>query len=350
MLAIALGVSLYVSSSTMLEGFREHTINVLSRYRIDVTVQEGGKASPIKSRLRIETAEELTTFPGVAEATPVVFELLRTKFSPYFLLVGLPSGEWVTANVRLVAGRAFKAGTDEVMLGSDAAKKLRLQPGSVLRLPQDRNLPVVGIYSTGHPMLDGAAALDIDVAQKLLRRDSGVNMVLLRAQNADAVGALAYGIAKAYPDLSAVSRGSTLQHIQAFVAIEHISRAISLIGLLTCMLVAANTLTMTVIERTREIGILAACGWSPQRIVLLLLSEAAILGIGGGLLGLAMAEAVIKLVDASQTLGIGWVPDHPDAKTALTALLLAGGAALVGALLPAWRGARIDPSEAVRHE
>ena len=150
--------------------------------------------------------------------------------------------------------------------------------------------------------------------------------------------------------LETVSRGAMLQQVEVFKAIDQVTYAISLIALLTCMLVAANTLSIAVLERTREIGILSACGWGPWRILSGFLREALFLGLGGGLLGILFAQVIILLLQLSDRMGIGWIPSHPDWQTAVLATALAILSALAGALIPALRASRIDPAEALRYE
>jgi putative ABC transport system permease protein len=104
----------------------------------------------------------------------------------------------------------------------------------------------------------------------------------------------------------------------------------------------------SVLERTREIGILRAVGWRRGRILVLVLGEAALLSILGGIFGIALGAGTLRfLSDTYKTLP---VPDSvpPDLLAAAIALAVAVG--LAGGLGPALRAARIDPVQALRHE
>src|SRR5262249_32431525 len=101
--------------------------------------------------------------------------------------------------------------------------------------------------------------------------------------------------------------------------------------------------------RTREIGILRALGWRRQRILVLIQMEAAVLGLSGGLLGILLGWSVLRLLaHIPQTASV--------VTTSVPSLLLpeALGIALLAGLLagalPAWRGTRLSPVEALRHE
>jgi putative ABC transport system permease protein len=123
----------------------------------------------------------------------------------------------------------------------------------------------------------------------------------------------------------------------------------SAIALLVAALGIANTMAMSVFERTREIGVLRALGWRRRQVMLLILFEAAGLGVVGGLLGLLVGLGALHALAAlPQTASI------VSTKMAWSTLADALGiSVLVGVLAgtaPAWRGARLSPVEAMRHE
>jgi ABC-type antimicrobial peptide transport system permease subunit len=118
----------------------------------------------------------------------------------------------------------------------------------------------------------------------------------------------------------------------------------------------ANTMVMAIYERTREIGILRAIGASPGDIRLLFLTEAALIGllggvagtIGGWLLGLGLNKVILAYlhwqdVPITGTFFVvtGWL--------VVLALVFATVVGLLAGLYPAARAARLDPLEALGH-
>lgn len=119
-----------------------------------------------------------------------------------------------------------------------------------------------------------------------------------------------------------------------------------------------NTMVMSVLERTREIGLLKALGATDRDVAALFLAESAILGLGGGLLGigLSMGLGAVGNLQGRQQIEKAMMMPFEGTLFVFPWWLLAGGLAfsvgvgLVAALVPALRAARVDPVVALRHE
>jgi putative ABC transport system permease protein len=110
-----------------------------------------------------------------------------------------------------------------------------------------------------------------------------------------------------------------------------------------------NTMIMAVMERTKEIGILQALGWVRARVLGMVLGEALLLSLTGAALGIGAAMLVIRwLAGVPQTSGFvsgGLSPVVIAEGLGLTLLM-----SLIGGVGPAYRAARLQPTEAIRHE
>jgi putative ABC transport system permease protein len=111
----------------------------------------------------------------------------------------------------------------------------------------------------------------------------------------------------------------------------------------------ANTMAMSVFERTREIGILRALGWNRWRVMLLIQLEAAALGLAGGAVGLAFGWGALRVLSTLPQTGI-IVSSAFSPVLLLEALGVAVLAGLLAGAIPAWRGAQLSPVEALRHD
>jgi putative ABC transport system permease protein len=130
---------------------------------------------------------------------------------------------------------------------------------------------------------------------------------------------------------------------------------IAAISLLVGAIGIANTMFMTVLERTRQIGVLKALGATSREITLLFLIESAILGITGGIIGLAISFAVAATISqinlgfpTAGARGGGAFLITPD--LAIFALLFSAIIGMVAGYIPARQASRLKPVEALRYE
>jgi putative ABC transport system permease protein len=123
----------------------------------------------------------------------------------------------------------------------------------------------------------------------------------------------------------------------------------SVIALIIGVIGVLNTMVMSVFERTREIGILRAIGWRKTRVIRMVLSESIFLSLAGavvGTLGAIVAVQVLhRLPEAS-----GFVQGEVSPQVVLYGFCIALAVGLLGGAYPAYRGAQLLPTEALRHE
>ena len=120
---------------------------------------------------------------------------------------------------------------------------------------------------------------------------------------------------------------------------------IAAISLVVGSIGIANIMIVSVTERTREIGIMKAIGARKRDIIQLFIVEALILGVIGAVIGVAVGLGIGYL----GATGIGWPMVYPVNWIAI-AVVIGMTVGVLSGLYPAWRGARVDPIEALRHE
>ena len=124
---------------------------------------------------------------------------------------------------------------------------------------------------------------------------------------------------------------------------------VSAIALVIGVISMLNTMVMSVLERTHEIGILRAVGWPKGRVVRMVLGEALFLGLAAAAVGAAGAVAMTYLLTqfprVNGFIEGGIAPVVIAEGFGLTALI-----GLLGGLYPAIRAARLLPTEAIRHD
>lgn len=126
---------------------------------------------------------------------------------------------------------------------------------------------------------------------------------------------------------------------------------LGIIAVLVAALGVVNTLTMSVIERTREIGMLRSIGMTRAQIVKMILAEAGLLGIMGGVMGLIFGVLLTKIFLASMTAMSGYALELViTTRSIVTALIVALLVSQLAAALPAARAARTPVLEAIHYE
>jgi putative ABC transport system permease protein len=101
---------------------------------------------------------------------------------------------------------------------------------------------------------------------------------------------------------------------------------------------------VSITERTREIGIRKAIGAKPHSIMFQFLFEAAVICLLGGVIGIVLSAGVTAAINASL------MPANLSVAILFIALVVAVSVGLLAGFVPAWRGARLNPIEALRYE
>jgi putative ABC transport system permease protein len=142
-----------------------------------------------------------------------------------------------------------------------------------------------------------------------------------------------------------------------FLILDSVLGLLGGISLLVASFGIANTMIMSILERTREIGIMKAIGAEDREIKLIFFVEAAVIGVTGGLIGTLVAWGVDGLANRLayrfilKPQGASYVDFFSlPAWLSVGAILFALSVSILAALYPAARAARIDPVKALRHD
>ncbi len=142
---------------------------------------------------------------------------------------------------------------------------------------------------------------------------------------------------------------------RAFIIMNGFLAMIGGISLLVAAMMIVNTLVMAVLERTREIGLLKSLGASNRDVMRLFLTEAAVIGLLGGIAGLLLGKVVAEVTNALANFQFQRVGEVSVDLVAFPFWLIFGGLAfamlvsLAAGWYPSRRAARVDPVVALRH-
>lgn len=303
-----------------------------------------------------EVRDVLDTLPRITAVSPLISGpafARRGDALESVALVGIdpPRYQRIIPIQQDIVDGAFRIGAGDAVIGRQLAKDLGMRVGDKLRLDggqgRESVVNVAGIFELGVRELDARYVyLDMKQAQSLLDLPGAATVIDLTVDDIFAAREIAARIAR-LTGLKVESWMETNAQLMNALRSQSLStRMISTFVALSVALGIASVLSVSVVQRTREIGILRAMGITRGQMLRVFLVQGALLGLAGSLLG---GGAGYALVGAFNTFGpkLFTIPLDP--------ALLAGAAALatvtgiVSAAVPARRAAALDPVEAIRH-
>jgi putative ABC transport system permease protein len=349
---IAMAIGAFVALVGFSRAFENEWLRLYSSSGTDIAVVQ---ETFLNTSVDESAGVKLRSLPVVAQAMPMIFNMMSLTSDVNALIFGWQDNSYEFDSLTFTAGGRFHNGKPEVILGDSLARNLDKKVGDSLEI-QGAIFIVAGIFHGGTALEAGAVIMPLDQLQQLtslVGKVSGFHVRLRPAPPGEApdryLKRAQAQIESALPGLRAqpaVERASNNQLVQLAQAVAWGTSAIALIvGILGIV----NTMAMSVFERTREIGILRALGWKSWKIMLLIQTEAAVLGLVGGVFGIGIGLGALRLLSRMpQTASI--VSASVSSLHLLEALAIAFLSGLVAGAIPAWRGAHLSPVEALRHD
>ncbi|SDG32311.1 ABC transporter permease [Desulfosporosinus hippei] len=237
----------------------------------------------------------------------------------------------------------------EVLLGRDLALSLGLSSNQTITI-LGQAFKIAGVIQpTGSIENDQAVFMDLAVLQKLAERPNLISLIEAAALCYTCpIEEVTQQLSDKLPGTKVTALMSSLESREdTFNKFNVFAQSVAVIIVLASSLVITMTMKASVEERTREIGIFRAIGFRKRHIIKIILTEAGSLSFLGGLIGysLGMSMAVNFGAELMKSqVPISWQPDL--LLYTLCSSLLIG---LLAGLHPAWRAAKLDPTESLRY-
>ncbi|MFZ3384596.1 MAG: ABC transporter permease [Candidatus Methanoperedens sp.] len=321
----------------------------------------GGIGTLDESKIR-----QVKSVPGVSDAFGVLVTALDPEgggggFGGGDMILGvLPEKQMkdalLTSGRYLVPGDGYKA-----VVGSSIARKYNLKVGDELEMKSKRlqrtssitntrNVSVVGILEYTGSFFDSSVQIPLDRAQKFYKMENTVSLIYAEYAPGSDPSEIARRIDLSVDKVKSKSPEQLRKEIEGNLMIFGlitISAAVlaAIIGGLSVM----NTMLMSVSERTKEFGLLKALGAERKTILFMTMSEAALMGVIGGIAGIAGGSLLVYFLNKSfEAQGSALFAITP--RLVVIGLLFAISLGVICGTYPAYRATKMSPMEALRYE
>jgi putative ABC transport system permease protein len=346
---ITVGILAFVMLSAIAGGLESGFQQTIEKTGAELTAMQKSVANPALSFIKMDTVDEISRWGEVDYATPVIFTGLTLEKVSYFVIYGVVP-EVFLRDYSLESGEALSA-ADEfgIMIGVNLAHSTKMDPGDTL-LIGEYTFTVTGVYETGNAYLDGMSVARIQDIQKAFNMGDTCNVIFvkLKIDHLDEAGQLEERIESAYPTLEATKSGELASKMENIQTLQSAVSTIVFIAALIAALMILNTMNMSVYERTKEIGILRAIGWGKNHIFRLIMSEALLISVLGGLIGCILGVLLALALEGSGQMPFLRISVTP--VLVVEAILFAAVVGVFSGLLPALRATRMKPIDTLRFE
>lgn len=335
------------------------------------TIKVVGSIKPKSSQTRIHNALPLINFLNkqnyVRGATPQV------KAQAFYLagstqlngiLIGadiMKEAEMYNLNEYITEGQAIDLAKNEngIIIGAGVAKKMAMMVGDIVQVASSKGeimpLKIVGLYQSGLSDIDNVQSyINMKAAQRLMgEKDNFITDINIKLYDLERAPKLSEEMADLF-DVAAVSIQSANAQFETGSTVRTmISYAVSITLLIVAGFGIYNILNMLIYEKMNDIAILKATGFSGKDVKIIFISQAIIIGLIGGILGLLLGYGVCVIIDNTPfvTPALPTIKTFPvvyDPKYYIIGIVFAMLSTFFAGYLPARRAERIDPVDIIR--
>ena len=344
-LAVGSALTLTALSQSIQDGAREGIHEIGG----DLIVMQKGASGIFGGFIPDRTLERVASVPGIVRLSGALVALASSGGGGNVLTFGWPDASYLWKRVPLREGRLPAAGERHVaVLGDTAAVSLgrKLNDEFSLFGESFRVVGIAGYTSIVNRSLVLVPLVDLQEATYRPRQVTIAHVSVENARDSSELARIRQEIEGA-GDVVAAAPDEVLDRDRNFTILEAVSLAVAIVAAAMSALYVLTALVLATQERTREIGIFAAIGWSNGRIMQSIVIEGILMCVIGCCLGVLLSFLAAYEFPHIPTIGIR-IPFRPGA--GLIAPVIAGAMVLciLCALLPAWRAVRMLPAEALR--
>lgn len=357
-----------VEVNRQMEGLGPTMITVIPGGSLGIMQRQGASGT-----LTLKDVDRIERMPKVALATPLVSSTAEIRiggYSNFVTVLGIIPEEYVqiVKNIKVENGRFLRQGDGvSVVLGANVAHPPHLEEpiahlGSRIVIitnvggeEKTLTLRVAGILAKvgGLVSPDNQIFVTIRTAQQIFNSGNTVSQILIEAKNIEVVEDVVKEVQDELGKKATVISASFIRETIGSVIniLGAVLGGVAAISLIVAGIAIINTMTISVMERTREIGIMKALGAKNKHVLSIFLIESSLTGLIGGVVGVIFGIFLGQIVAAIATFTIG-IPltSVPSLEVGITGILFAVVTGILAGFYPARKASKLDPVEALRYE
>ncbi len=345
-IGVALGVVLVILFTGLARGMSNDMAKRASNWKAEIVFTRPGAMELTSSNASVSTAytERLMQIEGVQSTVPVI-RYITSNSDQRWGIQQIDGVEWqpfaAMNEIQIVEGRAATA-NDEVILDERYITQENVKLGDKIEL-FGRQYTAVGIFS---PPSGARIKMSLAAMQTALEAPNKCTYILVKIKDGANVEEVAARINEQLPGNKInLTRDLVIDAQERIPALNTFLRVLVGLGAFVSTIFVLLSMYTTITERRKEIGILKSLGASKSFIIRVIEGEAFMIGVFGVLLGFAVSFLASYIIARSFDLQFefsqNWI---------LTAIAIAVGGSLFGALYPAWKASTIDPVEVMVNE
>jgi putative ABC transport system permease protein len=338
-IGVALGVVLVMLFTGLARGMSEDMAKRAANWKAEILFTRPGAMELTSSSLNVSTAyaARLLEIEGVKSAVPVG-RYISSNTKARWGVEQIDGVEWQPFaemnDIEILQGKAATA-VDEVVLDEHKMQDDNLKPGDAMEL-FGKSYKITGVFS---PPSGSRIKMSLAAMQDALESADKCTFILVKIQDGADIDAVAAKINQTLPGNKInLTRDLIIDAQDRIPALKTFLRVLVGLGAFVSTIFVLLSMYTTITERRKEIGILKSLGASKSFIISVIEGEAFLIGVLGVLLGFTVSFLASFIIQSSFDLQFEFSRDW-----AISAIFIALGGSLVGALYPAWRASDIDP-------
>jgi ABC-type antimicrobial peptide transport system permease subunit len=349
LVGIGIGIGAVVAIGGIYEGFLSQLTSMITGSNVHLMAIEADVSDMSYSAIDEQVGARIAAHPDIAHVSGIViWAATNVEGAPIFVLFGYHPQESAIRHFKVVEGEPLRANR-QVLLGRAAAAAMGKEVGDTIQIG-DSAFRVVGIFESGAGWEEMGGVVTLRDAQVIAGKPRQVSFYGIELRDVNRLDEVRAWLDEAFSDDIDVSVTSEFaENLPDMKSMQASVGGLAVLLALVGSVGMTNTILMSVLERTREIGVLRALGWRRRRVLAMILKESLLLSGFSGLAGIGIGVGLAKVLGAVPAVG-GFVQPAFTPTMFAQAMVVALVLGALGGLYPAWQATRLRPVEALRYE